>query len=40
MQEMMEYVEQEAQRRAKETLEKNGIGVNKLEFNFGAPAGI
>jgi hypothetical protein len=40
MQELMEYVEQEDQRRAKETLEKKGIEVSKLEFKFGAPAGI
>lgn len=40
MQELMEYVEQEAQRRAREILEKNGIEVHKFEFKFGAPAGI
>ena len=40
IEEMMEYVEREAWRRAKEILEKNGMKVDRLELKSGAPAGI
>ncbi len=40
MQELMEYVEMEAWRRAKEIMEKNGMKVPKFGLKFNAPAGI
>ena len=40
IQELMEYVEREAWRRAKTILEKNGIKVQASKFNNGAGGGI
>lgn len=40
MRELMEYVEREAWKRAREILEKNRIRVAKLELKLSAPAGI
>lgn len=37
---LIEYVEREAERRAKEILEKNGMGVSKFELKSGAATGI
>lgn len=40
IQELMEYVEMEDQRRVKEILEKNRVEVPTFELKSGAPAGI
>ncbi len=40
IQELMEYVEKEAWRRAKAILEKNGIKVQAPKLNSGAGGGI
>lgn len=40
VEELIEYVEQEAERMAKEILEKNGMSVSKFELKSGAATGI